>query len=46
MSKRKNNISYIKPDEPKFLQVLKAQIGYKEGPSVDTKVKHASVDFN
>ncbi|XP_012256182.2 uncharacterized protein KIAA1143 homolog [Athalia rosae] len=37
MSKRKHNVSYIKPEEPKFLQQLKAQIGYKEGPSIDTK---------
>lgn len=36
MSKR--NISYIKPTEPSFLRKLKEQIGYKEGPTVDTKV--------
>lgn len=35
MSKR-NNITYIKP-EPKFLQQLKAQIGYKNEPTIDTK---------
>ncbi|KAI8123125.1 hypothetical protein FF38_10734 [Lucilia cuprina] len=35
MSKR--NIAYIKPQDPKFLQQLKQQIGYKEGPSVETK---------
>ncbi|XP_055842492.1 uncharacterized protein KIAA1143 homolog [Episyrphus balteatus] len=35
MSKR--NISYIKPQDPSFLQKLKAQIGYKDGPDVDTK---------
>lgn len=29
---------YIKPEEPKFLQQLKAQVGFKEGPSIDTKV--------
>ncbi|XP_032689474.1 uncharacterized protein KIAA1143 homolog [Odontomachus brunneus] len=37
MSRKKHNISYIKPDEPKFLRDLKEQIGYKEGPNVDTK---------
>lgn len=36
MSKR--NIAYIKPQEPSFLRKLKEQIGYKEGPTVDTKV--------
>ncbi|XP_055909594.1 uncharacterized protein KIAA1143 homolog [Eupeodes corollae] len=35
MSKR--NISYIKPQDPSFLQKLKAQIGYKEGPDVNSK---------
>ncbi|CAK9804194.1 Uncharacterized protein KIAA1143 homolog [Anthophora plagiata] len=37
MSKKKHNVSYIKPNEPKFLRELKEQIGYKEGPTVDTK---------
>lgn len=37
MSKR-NNITYVKPQEPSFLAKLKAEIGYKEGPTVDTKV--------
>ncbi|XP_014477603.1 PREDICTED: uncharacterized protein KIAA1143 homolog [Dinoponera quadriceps] len=37
MSRKKHNISYMKPDEPKFLRELKEQIGYKEGPNVDTK---------
>lgn len=36
MSKR--NITYVKPEEPNFLKKLKQQIGYKEGPTVDTKV--------
>jgi len=38
MSRKKHNVSYIKPNEPKFLRELKEQIGYKEGPTVDTKV--------
>jgi len=36
MSKR--NITYVKPQEPSFLAKLKAEIGYKEGPTVETKV--------
>lgn len=36
MSKR--NVAYIKPDEPAFLKKIKEQVGYKEGPTVDTKV--------
>nr|XP_016934327.1 uncharacterized protein KIAA1143 homolog isoform X1 [Drosophila suzukii] len=36
MSKR-NNISYVKPQEPSFLRKLKEEIGYKEGPSIETK---------
>ncbi|XP_031828396.1 uncharacterized protein KIAA1143 isoform X2 [Nomia melanderi] len=37
MSRKKHNVSYIKPDEPKFLRELKEQVGYKEGPTIDTK---------
>lgn len=37
MSKR-NNVSYIKPADPKFLRQLKERIGYKEGDTVETKV--------
>lgn len=37
MSKR--NVAYIKPQEPEFLRKLKEQVGYKEGPTVDTKVR-------
>ncbi|KAK2581906.1 hypothetical protein KPH14_002362 [Odynerus spinipes] len=36
MSRRKL-VSYIRPEEPKFLRELKEQIKYKEGPTVDTK---------
>ncbi|XP_063698059.1 uncharacterized protein KIAA1143 homolog [Culicoides brevitarsis] len=35
MSKR--NVAFIKPDEPSFLQKLKQQAGYKEGPDINTK---------
>ena len=32
------SIDYIKPSEPSFLRKFKEQVGYKEGPTVDTKV--------
>lgn len=35
MSKR--NVAFNKPEEPAFLKRIKQEIGYKEGPSVDTK---------
>lgn len=38
MSRKKHSVAFIKPDEPKFLRDLKIQAGYKEGPTVDTKV--------
>lgn len=34
----KNRITFTKPEEPAFIQRMKAKIGYKEGPTVDTKV--------
>ncbi|CAJ0965932.1 unnamed protein product [Ranitomeya imitator] len=37
MSKR-NQVSYVKPSEPSFLKKFKKDVGYKEGPTVDTKV--------
>ncbi|CAN2389653.1 Domain of unknown function (DUF4604), partial [Pristimantis euphronides] len=36
MSKR-NQVSYVKPTEPSFLRKFKQDVGYKEGPTVDTK---------
>ncbi|XP_075068584.1 uncharacterized protein KIAA1143 homolog [Mixophyes fleayi] len=36
MSKR-NPVSYVKPAEPSFLRKFKKDVGYKEGPTVDTK---------
>ncbi|XP_017022936.1 uncharacterized protein KIAA1143 homolog [Drosophila kikkawai] len=44
MSKRGNNITYVKPQEPSFLAKLKAEIGYKEGPTVDTKRQRLETD--
>ncbi|KAF7988316.1 hypothetical protein HCN44_000889 [Aphidius gifuensis] len=37
MSKKKHNVAYMKPSEPKFLRELKEQAGYKAGPTVETK---------
>lgn len=34
---KKNFVSYIRPEEPKFLRELKEQINYKEGPTINTK---------
>ncbi|XP_032092916.1 uncharacterized protein KIAA1143 homolog isoform X2 [Thamnophis elegans] len=34
---KKNQVSYVKPDEPAFLSRFKERIGYREGPTVDTK---------
>lgn len=39
MSKKaKGNVSWVKPAEPSFLKKFKNDVGYKEGPTVDTKV--------
>ncbi|KAI5606610.1 hypothetical protein C0J50_2109, partial [Silurus asotus] len=37
MSKKKGNVSWVKPSEPSFLRKFKNDIGYKEGPTVETK---------
>lgn len=37
MSKR-NQVQFSRPEDPKFLRLIKEQIGYKNEPSVDTKV--------
>ncbi|KAK3550951.1 hypothetical protein QTP70_011534 [Hemibagrus guttatus] len=34
---KKGNVSWVKPSEPSFLRKFKNDIGYKEGPTVDTK---------
>ncbi|XP_063308180.1 uncharacterized protein KIAA1143 homolog [Pelobates fuscus] len=36
MSKR-NQVSYVKPAEPTFLAKFKKDVGFKAGPTVDTK---------
>ena len=38
MGPKRNSILYVKPNEPAFLRRMKQQAGYKEGPTVDTKV--------
>ncbi|KAJ0000067.1 hypothetical protein NQD34_011909 [Periophthalmus magnuspinnatus] len=38
MNKRKvSGVSWVKPSEPSFLKKFKNDVGYKEGPNVDTK---------
>ena len=34
----RKNISFIKNDEPAFIKAFKQKVGYKEGPTVDSKV--------
>ncbi|KAM9185767.1 uncharacterized protein KIAA1143 homolog [Dugong dugon] len=36
MSKR-NQVSYVRPAEPAFLARFKERVGYREGPSLETK---------
>nr|XP_006824741.1 PREDICTED: uncharacterized protein KIAA1143 homolog isoform X2 [Saccoglossus kowalevskii] len=33
----RRNIKYVKPNEPTFLSKFKESVGYKEGPTVNTK---------
>lgn len=37
MSQR-NRVSYVQPAEPAFLSRFKERVGYREGPTVETKV--------
>uniref|UniRef100_A0A8C8W0H5 DUF4604 domain-containing protein n=1 Tax=Peromyscus maniculatus bairdii TaxID=230844 RepID=A0A8C8W0H5_PERMB len=39
MSKR-NQVSYVRPAEPAFLSRFKERVGYREGPTVETKMKN------
>ncbi|XP_062425441.1 uncharacterized protein KIAA1143 homolog isoform X3 [Rhea pennata] len=34
---KKNQVSYVRPAEPAFLSRFKRQVGYREGPTVETK---------
>lgn len=39
MNKNKaSGVAWVKPAEPSFLKKFKSDVGYKEGPNVDTKV--------
>ncbi|XP_019141400.1 uncharacterized protein KIAA1143 homolog isoform X2 [Corvus cornix cornix] len=42
MSKR-NQVSYVRPAEPAFLSRFKRRVGYREGPTVDTKREQLSL---
>uniref|UniRef100_A0A286XQ50 KIAA1143 n=1 Tax=Cavia porcellus TaxID=10141 RepID=A0A286XQ50_CAVPO len=39
MSQR-NRVSYVQPAEPAFLSRFKERVGYREGPTVETKMKN------
>lgn len=40
MNKNKaSGVTWVKPAEPSFLKKFKNDVGYKEGPTVDTKVR-------
>ncbi|XP_052000672.1 uncharacterized protein KIAA1143 homolog [Xyrauchen texanus] len=34
---KKGNVSWVKPAEPSFLKKFKSDVGFKEGPTVETK---------
>nr|XP_003224001.1 PREDICTED: uncharacterized protein KIAA1143 homolog [Anolis carolinensis] len=34
---KKNQVSYVKPAEPAFLSRFKERVGFREGPTVETK---------
>lgn len=44
MSRR--NVSYVKPSEPAFLKRLKERVGFKEGPTIETKREELPVEEN
>lgn len=39
----KNAVAFNKPPEPAFLRRIKEQVGFQEGPNVDTKVSDKSL---
>nr|XP_028605546.1 uncharacterized protein KIAA1143 homolog isoform X1 [Podarcis muralis] len=41
---KKNQVSYVRPAEPAFLSRFKARVGYREGPTVDTKREQLPAD--
>lgn len=38
MSRKKQPVAYVKPEEPAFLKEIKKKVGYKEGPTIEDKV--------
>lgn len=42
---KKGNVSWVKPAEPSFLKKFKNDVGFKEGPTVETKVSVLLVGF-
>ncbi|KAJ8041615.1 hypothetical protein HOLleu_12485 [Holothuria leucospilota] len=40
----RQSIDYVKPKEPSFLAKFKREIGYKEGPTVDSKKANLPLD--
>lgn len=41
---KKNSVTCVKPSDPPFLRKLKERVGYKEGPTVDTKREELPAD--
>ena len=45
MANKKRNVSYVNQEEPAFLKQFKQRVGYKEGPTVDAKVRREGVTW-
>lgn len=35
---KKNQVAFVRPADPKFLRLMKEQIGYSDGPTIEAKV--------
>ena len=44
MAAKGKGVSYIKPQTPSFIAQFKQNVGYKEGPDIETKLKEAKPD--
>ncbi|KAJ6643900.1 MOG interacting and ectopic P-granules protein 1, partial [Pseudolycoriella hygida] len=42
----RNQVQFSRPEDPKFLKLIKEQIGYKNEPSVDTKRQKLNQEFD
>ncbi|XP_046576900.1 uncharacterized protein KIAA1143 homolog [Haliotis rubra] len=40
----RNGVQYVENDEPSFIKQFKQRIGYKEGPTVNTKLQQPEFD--